>query len=442
MKTKAKRIWAWVGIAFLALIVLVLAVRVVFNYAAGRKLDAAVVRLKAEGKRLSIQEFEPGCKDEDNAALIWKGVEKMFIGDFDTGTTINRPFETLFSGQPLSDESRKLIAEAALKNGKSFELVRAAAAKSCFKYNTNWSNVDELEFPEAVKMLRCLRLFLLNSLLQAEKGNVDQAIDDCASVLRFAHLYLGEPFLLNRLIALALLRHQVFILNTLVSERKVDPGRIRYLLLLLESVPLRSTFPLVFEGERALSLGFYFNIIKGNEDIVETPFRTVNKPLSWVLRPLVKAEVVYSFGLWDAIEPAFRLPYYESREARNRFIKKFKTTPWHYKIIGYLAPDFSAVFVKETDREADLAVARVGLGCELFKGQNGRLPETLSELVPGILKDIPVDPYTGKSLIYNKSGDGFIVYSVGSNEKDDGGRGTWMRDKLVLEKDDDIAWRK
>jgi len=35
---------------------------------------------------------------------------------------------------------------------------------------------------------------------------------------------------------------------------------------------------------------------------------------------------------------------------------------------------------------------------------------------------------------------GFIVYSVGSNQKDEGGRGTWTITQMVMEKDDDWAW--
>ena len=65
----------------------------------------------------------------------------------------------------------------------------------------------------------------------------------------------------------------------------------------------------------------------------------------------------------------------------------------------------------------------------------------MDELSPGILADIPLDPFTGKPFIYKKNGFGFIVYSVGSNLKDEEGRGTWAITQLVMEKDDDWAWK-
>jgi len=49
-------------------------------------------------------------------------------------------------------------------------------------------------------------------------------------------------------------------------------------------------------------------------------------------------------------------------------------------------------------------------------------PETLSQLVPEFLDKLPTDPSSGKPLVYRRDGCGFIVYSVGPNMKDDGGK--------------------
>jgi uncharacterized protein YfaT (DUF1175 family) len=58
------------------------------------------------------------------------------------------------------------------------------------------------------------------------------------------------------------------------------------------------------------------------------------------------------------------------------------------------------------------------------------------------LTDVPVDPFTGKQLVYRREGEGFVVYSLGSNLKDDGGRSTWEIAQLVMEKDDDWTWKE
>jgi hypothetical protein len=104
--------------------------------------------------------------------------------------------------------------------------------------------------------------------------------------------------------------------------------------------------------------------------------------------------------------------------------------------------NFEEAFMKEAMLEASLLAARTGLACKLFKSRTGAYPESLEALVPGILKEVPVDPFTGKPFVYRREREGFIVYSLGSNEKDDGGRSTYMITQMVMEKDDDWTWKE
>jgi len=57
-----------------------------------------------------------------------------------------------------------------------------------------------------------------------------------------------------------------------------------------------------------------------------------------------------------------------------------------------------------------------------FQKENGRLPESLDELMgKGYLLKMPMDSYSDKPLVYRKTTDGFMLYGVGSNLTDDGG---------------------
>lgn len=56
------------------------------------------------------------------------------------------------------------------------------------------------------------------------------------------------------------------------------------------------------------------------------------------------------------------------------------------------------------------------------KAKNGEFPARLDELQVSELRGFRVDPFSGKDLIYRKNEDGFTLYSVGGNQKDDGGK--------------------
>jgi hypothetical protein len=57
-----------------------------------------------------------------------------------------------------------------------------------------------------------------------------------------------------------------------------------------------------------------------------------------------------------------------------------------------------------------------------YQRENGLYPKRLSELAPKYLPQVPLDIFTGKSLIYQPQSNGYLFYSLGINGADDGGR--------------------
>jgi hypothetical protein len=55
------------------------------------------------------------------------------------------------------------------------------------------------------------------------------------------------------------------------------------------------------------------------------------------------------------------------------------------------------------------------------RDHRGEYPETLSQVVPSYLPASPIDPYSGGELKYRHDANGYKVYSIGANRKDDGG---------------------
>ena len=77
MAAKFKKILAWIGVSLVGLVALGLAVRAVFNYTTGRRVDRMLRQMKSEGAPLALRELEPQCPDPDNAALAWKAAEAL-----------------------------------------------------------------------------------------------------------------------------------------------------------------------------------------------------------------------------------------------------------------------------------------------------------------------------------------------------------------------------
>jgi hypothetical protein len=85
---------------------------------------------------------------------------------------------------------------------------------------------------------------------------------------------------------------------------------------------------------------------------------------------------------------------------------------------GALKGRISADKAEQTERNLQLAFALAA-----YKSDHNRYPPKLDDLAPKYLARIPDDLFSGKALIYRPSDDGYLLYSVGVNGKDDGGRG-------------------
>ena len=88
-----------------------------------------------------------------------------------------------------------------------------------------------------------------------------------------------------------------------------------------------------------------------------------------------------------------------------------------------MVPPLSHAFARDGDLAARLRVGQTALALERFRrAHNGSLPSSLSELVPAYLETAPRDPFDGQPLRFKPLSRGYVVYSVGSDEKDDGGK--------------------
>jgi hypothetical protein len=65
---------------------------------------------------------------------------------------------------------------------------------------------------------------------------------------------------------------------------------------------------------------------------------------------------------------------------------------------------------------------RVAFALAMHHCDFGKYPEKLAELTPKYLEEAPKDLFSGSELIYRPTGTGYLLYSVGLNGKDDGGR--------------------
>jgi hypothetical protein len=72
--------------------------------------------------------------------------------------------------------------------------------------------------------------------------------------------------------------------------------------------------------------------------------------------------------------------------------------------------------------EAGLDLLWTAVALRVWQAEHGAPPDSLDQLVPGLLPAVPRDPFVDQPLRYRREGANFVLYSVGPDRVDDGGR--------------------
>lgn len=113
-------------------------------------------------------------------------------------------------------------------------------------------------------------------------------------------------------------------------------------------------------------------------------------------------------------------------------------------LLEILVPAFGRVIQISYWNKIDVEATLVILAILRYGKDTGGYPENLDELASaGYLKTLPLDPYSDKPLVYKKTDDSFMLYSIGGNFTDDGGK--IFRDKKgrvdkLAEEGDWVFW--
>lgn len=149
------------------------------------------------------------------------------------------------------------------------------------------------------------------------------------------------------------------------------------------------------------------------------------------LRPLSAHRLRARLDVYDELMGVSRLPWTERLDQLRAVALRrgwrddggfLATGGWSDHPWGFTAQPLSLASVR---------AARTAIAIERYRRANhNELPATLDALVPAYLPSVLIDPYSGQPIHYARLVDGYQVYSVSFDRKDDGG--DLMKDLPVI----------
>ena len=109
-------------------------------------------------------------------------------------------------------------------------------------------------------------------------------------------------------------------------------------------------------------------------------------------------------------------------------------------MVCIMIPSLDRFFDIEDRANMTYEIELVAVALAWFHAEHGRWPAELKELCPSLLKEIPADRFSVKPLVYRPCQDGYLLYSIGMNLRDDGGQSEPLSSgKSSDKRKDDIA---
>ena len=119
---------------------------------------------------------------------------------------------------------------------------------------------------------------------------------------------------------------------------------------------------------------------------------------------------------------AIQLPPHQRQEAADAVDARFEKTSKIHVLLHIFMPALTRVTTIDVRNIAQIHTARAGLAVQRYRLATDKLPDTLADLIPAYLDEVPKDPFDGKDLKYKKLETGFVVYSIGEDGNDNGGK--------------------
>jgi hypothetical protein len=314
-----------------------------------------------------------------------------------------------------------------------FTMLRNALKRPYSRMDGDYDNIAALPFPNFLSIRLLARIFAQRTHCYLLVHEPDKAVAELTLLHDLSHLTDSQPTgkpmtLVGAMINVAVVGLHADVVGEGLQTHVWQEPQLVQLQKQLSDVHTLIPVAEAFQSEpaasaRALETLPISEILK----VFQGPGHTYERilfrvaPHGWFLQNIAN-EVPFRYVPGEAIDTEHdrvspgilkdnqaQLEKYVSRRSPFGILTRL-VVPNYLKAVQTMARDQTA---------ADEALIVCGL--ERYRLANGSYPNSLDALVPKFLDKAPHDLITGEPLKYHRADSSFVLYSLGWNEKDDGG---------------------
>lgn len=353
--------------------------------------------------------------------------------DGETWDAILELWQSVESWDELDTEQQARLIAFIEGHAEFFREFCAVAARGGPVVAVNPSDNGGQVSPHLSKMRDFSRLVGLATVVYARTGKADEAIKLGIAGARLFDAIAKEPAHFNQLVryGMAGIWHHT-LLDAFPPGALPDDGTTRLLNAVRETAG-RDLLAAAWREAR-IGVGHELNTMlsknwTGRFDEFHGLFRRNDRGLgtrlyfvaytSPILRPWANADASRVAEFYRVLEETHRMPYYEAVGIIRA--RESDLTGLAYPMTNlaqYIVGDGTRA---QASHEVRMQLTQLGFLVEQHQRHAGSPPTTLSAVAAHLPEEMMTDPFSGRPFVYRVTEDGFVLYSVGPNEVDDGG---------------------
>jgi hypothetical protein len=281
---------------------------------------------------------------------------------------------------------------------------------------------------------RCAVVLRLRAVAELADGQNEKALADVKLMLYLNQSLRTSPFLISHLVRMSIEAVDLRTIWEGLAEHEWSDAQLAALETELGKLDFLADYEFVMRGERAFAIASFENQRRTREMIsskvdakgeyagpvtnkltlmpsaffYQNELAVARMQQQWIL-PLVDTNS-------RTVSPEKSQQANDADRAEMKHYSPYKVqTLMLFPAIGRAVEKFAAI-------QSSIDLARVACALERYRLAHGEYPETLNVLAPQFIEKLPHDIIGGKPLHYRLESNGqFILYSVGWDDKDDGG---------------------
>jgi hypothetical protein len=324
--------------------------------------------------------------------------------------------------EPLPEDMNAAIAQYIADNNEALALLHKASAIEHCRYPVDLNSGFEVQLNHLSKLRKCMMLLKLEAVLHAENDKSQSAAHSVMSGFSLARSLAQEPVFISQLVRLACHGLAISSLERTINRIVFTDEQLVEFDRCLIKAEDHSALARAYVGDRCP----FLDALKQPESL-KSAITGNNMPITPFLDlygavGLADMDTIFYLDFIDRYIEITKLPLHQRKKASDALEAKLESISNIHLLLKNHTPSLLRIVMIELRYMAGLRAARAGLAVERHRLAAGKLPNSLTELVPAYLESVPKDPFDGNEMRYRKLEAGFVVYSICQDLSDDSGK--------------------